>query len=144
MKLKSFNCTIEVSKDENGYSNNYYVDITEQGVSVSVPYIKQNHEQAKLVNELINQFIDDFNHINRRIDGFNKDMKLEEYSPKTVKTEESVSETTEESAVTQSSRGVSELKSVAEQIGKDYEEAVEEKSLAKTIEDNVIESLGLK
>ena len=40
MKLISFNCTIEASKDENGYSNNYYVDITEQGVTISHPYVK--------------------------------------------------------------------------------------------------------
>ena len=47
-------------------------------------------------------------------------------------------------AVPQPLHGVSESESVAKQIGKYYEEAVEERSLAKTVEDNVIESLGLK
>lgn len=81
MKITSFNCTIEVSKDENSYSNNYYVDITEQGVTISHPYIKQSPEQAQLVNELINQFIDGFNNLNHRIDRFNFDNHLEQYAP---------------------------------------------------------------
>ena len=29
MKLVSFNFTIELSKDEKGYSNNFYVDVTD-------------------------------------------------------------------------------------------------------------------
>lgn len=111
MKLTSFNCTIEISKDENGYSNNYYVDISEQGVAVSVPYIKQNHEQAQLVNELINQFIDDFNNINHRIDRFNFDNHLEQYAaltPPIVKTTGSDFDLDANSAVAQSSRGGSD------------------------------------
>lgn len=108
MKITNCSITIEVSKDENGYSNNYYVDINEQGVSVSFPYIKQRHEQVTLVNDLINQFIDDFNHLSRRIDGFNRDMQLEQYAPKAVKTEETTSEVSPESASGQPERGGSE------------------------------------
>lgn len=127
MKLISINCTIEVSKDANGYSNNYYVDIDEKGVSVSHPYIKQVPEQVTFVNSIINSFIANAVNFNSRINVFNKEMGLEEYAPKVVETEESVSETTEESAVAQSLRGGSEQAAIVEQIGKDYEEAVEER-----------------
>lgn len=129
MKLISVNCTIEVSKDSNGYSNNYYVDIDEKGVSVSNPYIKQVPEQVTFVNNIINSFIANAINFNSRINVFNKEMGLEEYAPKVVETEEPVSETTEESAVAQVARGGSEQAAVAEQIGKDYEEAVEERRI---------------
>lgn len=108
MKLISINCTIEVSKDANGYSNNYYVDIDEKGVSVSHPYIKQVPEQVTFVNNIINSFIANAINFNSRINVFNKEMGLEEYAPKVVKTEESVSETTEKSVESQVTRGGSE------------------------------------
>ena len=111
MKLISFNCTIEVSKDVDGYSNNYYVDIDEKGVSVSHPYIKQSLEQVQLVNELINQFIDDFNNLNYRVDRFNFDNHLEQYAPTVppqVETAGSDFDLDAKSAVAQSSRGGSD------------------------------------
>ena len=113
MKLISVNCTIEVSKDANGYSNNYYVDIDEKGVSVSHPYIKQVPEQVTFVNNIINTFIANAINCKSRINVFNKEMGLEEYAPKVVETEESVSETTEESAVAQSLRGDSDTTDLA-------------------------------
>lgn len=117
MKLISINCTIEVSKDENGYSNNYYVDITEQGVNVSLPYIRQSPEQVQLVNELVNQFIDDFNSLNRRIDRFNFDNHLEHYAvvtPPAVETAGSDFDLDAESAVSQSLRGGSDTTDLVE------------------------------
>lgn len=112
MKLVSFNCSIEVSKDENGYSNNYYVDITEQGVSLSVPYVKQSGRQVRLVNDIINQLISGFNSVTEVIDTFNKNMKLEQCAPQAVTTEETASEvsteTTEESTLPQEARGGSD------------------------------------
>lgn len=108
MKITQCSIIIEVSKEENGCSNNYYVDITEQGVSVSYPYVKQSCEQVQLVNELINQFIDDFNHLSRRVDGFNRDNHLEQYAPRAIKIEETTSEVSAESASEQPERGGSE------------------------------------
>ena len=108
MKITNCGITIEVNKDKNGYSDNYYVDINEQGVSVSHPYIKQSCEQVQLVNELINQFIDDFNHLNRRVDGFNRDNLLEQYAPRVIKIKETTSEVSAESASEQLERGGSE------------------------------------
>lgn len=108
MKITSCSITIEVSRDENGYSNNYYVDIDEKGVSVSHPYLKQSHEQVTLVNELINQFIDDFNHLNYRVDAFNRDMGLEQYAPRPILDTETTAESLAESAESQSLRGGSD------------------------------------
>lgn len=147
MKLVSFNCTIEVSKDKNGYSNNYYVDVTDKGVSISNPYVTQTPEQVMFITQLVHDFIDAALAFNGRVDGFNRDNHLEQYAvitPPVVETTGSDFDLDANSAVPQPSRGGSDQAAVAEQIGKDYEEAVEEKSLAKTIEDNVIESLGLR
>ena len=111
MKLVSVNCTIEVSKDDNGYSNNYYVNVDEDGVNVSQPYIKQIPEQVMLVHNLINTFIANAINFNSRINVFNKEMGLEEYAvltPPVVETTGSDFDLDAESAVAQSLRGGSE------------------------------------
>lgn len=102
MKLTSFNCTIELSKDENGYSNNYYVDVTDKGVSISHPYVVQSQEQVMFVTNLIHDFIAASIAFNNRIDGFNHDNHLEQYALQVPPTEVSSSETTDVSAVPQS------------------------------------------
>lgn len=111
MKLISINCTIEVSKDANGYSNNYYVDIDEKGVSVSHPYIKQVPEQVTFVNNIINTFIANAINFNSRINVFNREMGLEEYAvvtPPQVETRGSDFDLDAKPAVSQSSRGGSD------------------------------------
>ena len=130
MKLISVNCTIEVSKDTNGYSNNYYVDIDENGVSVSHPYVKQVPEQITFVNNIINTFIANAINCKSRINAFNKEMGLEEYAavtPPQVETTGSDFDLDAKSAVAQSPRGGSVQAAVAKQIGRDYEEALEER-----------------
>lgn len=130
MKLISFNCTIEVSKDENGYSNNYYVDVTDKGVSISHPYVTQTPEQVMFITKLVHDFIGAALGFNTRVDAFNRDNHLEQYAaitPPVVETTGSDFDLDANSAVAQSSHGVSKPESVAEQIGKDYEEALEER-----------------
>lgn len=108
MKLVSVNCTIEVSKDANGYSNNYYVDIDEKGVSVSHPYIKQVPEQVTFVNNIINSFIANAINFNSRINVFNREMGLEEYAvvtPPQVETTGSDFDLDAKPAVSQVARG---------------------------------------
>jgi hypothetical protein len=92
MKLTSFNCTIELSKDENGYSNNYYVDVTDKGVSISHPYVVQSQEQVMFVTNLIHDFIAASIALNTRVDGFNRDNHLEQYALQAPSTEVSSSE----------------------------------------------------
>ena len=102
MKLMSFNCTIEVSKDENGYSNNYYIDVNDKGVNVSHPYITQTPEQVMFITNLVHDFIASAIAFNARVDGFNRDNHLEQYALQVPSTEVSSSETTDVSAVPQS------------------------------------------
>lgn len=80
MKITSFNFTIEVSKDENGYSNNYYVDVTNNGVNISNPYVTQSAEQVMFITKLIHDFIAQSIDFNTRVDGFNRDYNLEQYA----------------------------------------------------------------
>ena len=98
MKLTSFNCTIELSKDENGYSNNCYIDVTNNGVTISHPYDIQTHEQAMFVTNLIHDFITKAIAFNNRIDGFNRNNHLEQYASQASLTEVSSSESTDVSA----------------------------------------------
>ena len=102
MKLTSFNCTIELSKDENGYSNNYYVDVTDKGVSISHPYVTQTPEQVMFVTNFIHDFIGIAIGLNARVDGFNRDNHLEQYASQAPSTEVSSSESTDVSAAPQS------------------------------------------
>jgi hypothetical protein len=102
MKLTSFNCTIELSKDENGYSNNYYVDVTDKGVSISHPYVVQSQEQVMFVTNLIHDFIAASIAFNTRVDGFNRDNHLEQYALQVSSTEVSAVVPTDVSAASQS------------------------------------------
>ena len=102
MKLTSFNCTIKLSEDENGYSNDCYIDVTNNGVTISHPYDTQTPEQAMFVTNLIHDFITKAIAFNNRVDGFNRDNHLEQYAPQASLTEESASKSTDVSAVPQS------------------------------------------
>ena len=82
------------------------------------------------ITKLIHDFIAASIAFNDRIDGFNRDNHLEQYAtviPPQVETAGSDFDLDAESAVAQSLRGVSEPESVAEQIGRNYEEALEER-----------------
>lgn len=136
MKLTSFNCTIELSKDENGYSNNYYVDVTDKGVSISHPYVVQSQEQVMFVTNLIHDFIAVSIAFNNRVDSFNRDNHLGQYALQVSAVEETAPDTEPESAVPQTCALGDEKVST----GADGET----KTLAEQVEDNVIESLGLK
>lgn len=130
MKLTSFNCTIEVSKDENGYSNNYYVDVTDKGVSISHPYVRQTPEQVMFVTKLVHDFIAASIEFNDKIDRFNFDNHLEQYAPIVPPQTEARGadfDLDAESAVSQSARGASstEIAEVTMESAKDDEEKLQ-------------------
>lgn len=108
MKLVSFNCTIEVNKDKDGYSNHVYIDVNADNVHLTQPYTTLDAETAAFITKLEHDFINHSIDFNRRIDGFNRDMGLEEYAPKVSQTEELASEPALEPAVPQVERGGSE------------------------------------
>ena len=127
MKLTSFNCTIELSKDENGYSNNCYVDVTNNGVTISHPYDTQTPEQAMFVTNFIHDFIGIAIGLNNRIDGFNRNNRLEQYAPQAPLTEESASKSTDVSASPQScALGGGKVSTRVEDVLFDREEEMKE------------------
>ena len=92
MKLISFNCTIEVNKDKDGYSNHVYIDVNKDNVHLTQPYTNLDAETAAFITKLEHDFINHSIDFNRRIDGFNRDNHLEQYAPRAIKTEETTSE----------------------------------------------------
>lgn len=132
MKLISFNCTIEVSKDENGYPNSYYVSVDERGVCVSHPYVAQSPEQVMFVTQLIHDFVTQTINFNNRIDGFNRDMCLEQYAPQppiAMETEEKLSEVSSDVSTTSSEvevlRGGSDVVDSSQEVSTESEEVLE-------------------
>ena len=102
MKITGFSLNLEISKDDNGYSNNYYVDVNDKEVNVSHPYVTQTPEQVMFITNLVHDFIASAIAFNTRVDGFNRDNHLEQYAPQVPPTEISSSESADVSAVPQS------------------------------------------
>ena len=141
MKITSFQLTIQQDVDEQGYGDNFYIGIDDKGMTtISRPYKSIPVEEQLAIEEVITSAIKAHLKLVKQVDNANKDLRLEEYRPIESVVEES-SEVSVESAVPQPSHGGSDPIYNGESL---TEVAAEEKSLAKTIEDNVIESLGLK
>lgn len=130
MKITNFSFSVEVSKDKDGYSNHYYVCVGENGVNVSHPYCTQTAEEVMFVANLVKDFIAQSIEFNARVDGFNRDMHLEQYAPLVATTSSETVEETEESAVPQSSDspvGTTQTESIeAEAVETESTEVVED------------------
>lgn len=132
MKLTYFYVTIEVAP-RNGYSKSIQCCTDRNDTSklkFTFPYGEITTEQAAAVAEFTKTLTDAYNILQSQVNRVNKKLQLEEYAavtPPAVKTNGSDFDLDANSAVAQSSHGVSKPESVAEQIGKDYEEAVEER-----------------
>lgn len=95
MKITSFQLTIQQSLDEQGYGDNFYVSIDEQGLtSISRPYKSIPIEEQLAIEEVITSAIKTHLKLTKQVDNANKELKLEEYRPI-----ESVAETTSEVSV---------------------------------------------
>lgn len=132
MKLTYFYVTIEVAPRD-GYSEvlQCYTDRNDTNkLKFTFPYGEITTEQASAVTEFTKSITDAFNVLQSQVNSVNKKLQLEEYAPivpPVVETTGSDFDLDANSAVAQSSHGVSKPESVAEQIGKDYEEALEER-----------------
>jgi hypothetical protein len=92
MKITSFQLTIQQSIDEQGYGDNFYVNIDDKGLtSISRPYKSIPIEEQLAIEEIITSAIKAHIKLVKQVDDANKDLKLEEYRPV-----ESVAETTSE------------------------------------------------
>lgn len=92
MKITSFNLTIQQSVDEQGYGNNFYVNIDDKGLAnISRPYKSIPVEEQLAIEEVITSAIKAHLKLIKQVDNANKDLMLEEYRPI-----ESTAETTSE------------------------------------------------
>ena len=90
MKITSFQLTIQQSVDEQGYGDNFYINIDDKGLTtISRPYKSIPIEEQLAIEEVITSAIKAHLKLVKQVDNANKDLKLEEYRPI-----ESVPETT--------------------------------------------------
>lgn len=139
MKITSFQLTIQQSVDAQGYGDNFYITIDDKGLTtISRPYKSIPVEEHLAIEEVIASAIKAHLKLVKQVDNANKDLKLEEYRPI-----ESIGDTTPEIAVAPTDEppvGTTQTES----IGAEDKTLEKDKSVAEIIEENVIESLGLK
>lgn len=105
MKITSFNLTIQQSVDEQGYGDNFYVNIDDKGLaSISRPYKSIPAEEQLAIEEMIASAIKAHIKLVKQVDNANKDLRLEEYRP-IESVADSAAEESVESAVSQPSHG---------------------------------------
>lgn len=140
MKITSFQLTIQQSIDEQGYGDNFYVNIDDKGLaSISRPYKSIPIEEQLAIEEVITSAIKAHLKLVKQVDNANKDLRLEEYRPIESVADSAAEESVKSAASQSCALGDEELS--AEIKAAPFEES---KTLAQQIEDNVIESLGLK
>ena len=89
MKITSFGFTLRQAVREDGYGDNYYVTIDENGVAnVSHPYVTMNHKEQAAIFGIIQSAIVKYGILVNECDKANRALKLEQYAPK-VSAEES-------------------------------------------------------
>jgi hypothetical protein len=94
MKITSFSFTLRQAVREDGYGDNYYVTIDENGVTkVSHPYVTINHKEQAAILGIIQSAIVKYGKLVELCDVNNRALKLEQYAPT-----ESAEQTSSESA----------------------------------------------
>lgn len=91
MKITSFSFTLQQGVDNNGYADNYYVDINENGVTkVTHPYKSVSYKEQAAILGIIQSGIVKYGMLTIECDKANQKLKLEEYaeSPEAISEEE--------------------------------------------------------
>lgn len=102
MKITSFQLTIQQDVDEQGYGDNFYINIDDKGLtSISRPYKYIPVEEQLAIEEVITSAIKAHLKLIKQVDNANKDLRLEEYRP-IESVAESAAEESVKSASTQS------------------------------------------
>ena len=102
MKITSFNLTIQQDADEQGYGDNFYVNIDDKGLAnISRPYKSIPVEEQLAIEEVITSAIKAHVKLIKQVDNANKDLRLEEYRP-IESVVDSAAEESVESAASQS------------------------------------------
>lgn len=83
MKIISFSFTVRQASTEDGYGDNYYVNIDKDGdVNVNHPYKNIPHEEQAAILSVIQTGIIQYDMLVKECTRANKRLKLEEYAPK--------------------------------------------------------------
>lgn len=135
MKITNFSFTLRQATTKDGYGDNYYVNIDENGVAnVSHPYKSIEYKEQVALLAIIQSGIAKYALLVAECDTANQGLKLEEYAPQ-QSTEVSSSESTDVSAAPQTLHGTCSnnqadtdlvAHSEAEQERLDMEEELEE------------------
>ena len=137
MKITSFQLTIQQSVDEQGYGDNFYISIDDEGLaSISRPYKSIPVEEQLAIEEVITFAIKAHLKLIKQVDNANKDLRLEEYRP-IESVAESTSEESVKSAASQSCALGGEELSAGEEVeigDASFEEAETAMDKAKTPE----------
>ena len=109
MKITSFQLTIQQDVDEQGYADNFYISIGDEGLStISRPYKSIPIEEQLAIEEIITAAIKAHIKLVKQVDNANKDLRLEEYRP-ISSVADSAAEESAESAASQPSHGGSDV-----------------------------------
>lgn len=101
MKITNFSFTLRQATTKDGYGDNYYMNIDENGTAnIRHPYKNIDHKEQAAILGIIQSAIVKYGMLVKECDNVNQALKLEEYAPKV-----SAEETTEVSAVPQPSHG---------------------------------------
>lgn len=94
MKITSFSFTLRQAVREDGYGDNYYVTINEDGVAnVSHPYKHIDHKEQAAILGVIQRAIVKYGKLVELCDVNNRALKLEEYAPKVSASESAAGQT---------------------------------------------------
>lgn len=96
MKINYFYGSIAIRPCD-GYTENLEFNVTEgKGLTFRYPYGEAIPEEAEAISQFIKTVTNAYNRLTTQIDGVNRDLRLEQYTPKV-----SVAETSSESAAGQ-------------------------------------------
>lgn len=105
MKITNFSFTLRQATTKDGYGDNYYVSIDDNGAAnVSHPYKNIPYKEQAAIFGVIQTVIEKYDEIVEICDRTNRALELEQYAP-IVSSEEIASREEPESAVSQPSHG---------------------------------------
>ena len=97
MKITSFGFTLRQAATKDGYGDNYYMTINEDGIAnISHPHVSIDHKEQAAILGIIQSVIVKYGILVNECNKANRALKLEQYAPKV-----SSEETSSESAVPQ-------------------------------------------
>lgn len=87
MKITSFSFTVRQANSNDGYGDNYYVNINEEGeTSISHPYKNISHKEQAAILGIIQKGIIEYGKLVNLCNIHNKLLKLEEYAESSAET----------------------------------------------------------